>query len=375
MVGTTDPFITVGPAAVYRQNYFIGQKHKTIIAVGNGSRFIEIDYGLPDVQLFAPFAAYPCVRGFGPSEAWGGGYLWECSGLINVTHEYYVDAPPLLSWVLPTGDGNFILLVAYYHLYYAFQGQVATRNTITSDPQDRIRLDFETNEIGSGPFPLIGDPYSLIQGSDTKIRCFACSSTNIREIGVPVKLQSLLASRPFLKQESRTIYTNYNNFRTPFKLYTVQGTVPVLDANPLGLLLYDPVGIFGQQLSGVTPEVFTGISGISSTWSAAFNGAIMRSFPEGLSWILEDSTDGYYNGYPPNKTPAYYGRWNVPNQRPDSFAPGGYQRDSELMQSLDLSSPVFSQHPNPYVVWDWNEPSYCQTMCAALGFNAADLQP
>jgi hypothetical protein len=131
---------------------------------------------------------------------------------------------------------------------------------------------------------------------------------------------------------------------------------------------YEPAKYKGLKASGaVTPSIFASLNQAAQFVSPSF----IKDFPAGRRWITE--AGDFQNGT------QQYGFYSMPGD-PDEVAGGSVVPNSRLTFSLaDQLHPDFVTDPGysvgKYTIWDWDDPNYCRSMCLALGFNTADLQP
>jgi hypothetical protein len=244
--------------------------------------------------------------------------------------------------------------------------------------------------------------FESFRGKTRKIKAYLCSNDFIREISIPPTLQEIIdIAYPDAVDDTTSIVYRENFFAYP--KYSI----------PSGFPIYGDQGLLSANYRGsvFTPAVFERLNTIKQF----VDPNIIKQFPQNLSWVMYDTSEGSYAAYQDSKPspfetptywselyreglPFYHASWIRPNEEPNyeiydpNFASDwvGSSRPRRIPRATlnldperparegatDRTSLVGSYWGEDFVtVWDWNDPDYCRSMCLSLGFSGADLVP
>lgn len=201
--------------------------------------------------------------------------------------------------------------------------------------------------------PTSATPLSI---SATRVnKAYLCTRQSVREITVPTELGKVLnvLNPPFTYSSALGGSVSYPN-------YVALGTINNAD------------DYFVSTSDAYTwsPSVFAGLNAVYQF----VDPSQLRDLAPGKRPVLTDSRYGYYAESSTDRG-LYYAEWTGDrnNIDPEQVA---------SMQRLPMVAVMVPQNPGQVMpgftlnaVWDWDDPIYCQSMCSALGFTAADLQP
>ncbi len=330
---------------------------------------------------------------------------------------------------LPCGQGNFIYIYGFTSVWDAFESEAsyAVRGRFQrTDNSQTIEefpfLGYQDPFTGLYTLQEIPDRLNIInfvesstiepvsftgyRGKERRFAAYVCNNSSIREISIPAGIEPLLnAACPEPVNATRTVYIY--SFGTPEGTF-IQDiyTIP----NPTA-------GIFGSiglttdvsDSQVYTPDVFRNINN-----SVPFTDpANIKTIPEKLLRGLADRRAGSWAAFQDTSTqpsypwmsnfyragaPFYYALWPNKNEQPNlqiwdpnyasdwvnfptpkrvnkatlNLSPNRIDRDGA---GDNFFGPEYYNGEKLITVWDWDDPSYCRSMCKALGFTDADLTP
>lgn len=218
---------------------------------------------------------------------------------------------------------------------------------------------------------------------------YVCNEEKIREIPIPGRISEIIdlinpAPTTMIAEADGTNFDGGEDFYFEY-------TTTVL---PTGAG-FDPsssfsTGFYREGLSvsvdAWTPSIFNALNQLSidNGNGSIFSTGLLRSFPIRKKWVLPDSTKGWWKDYVESipgqgDAVAYYGQWRTPNQKPSSLITGFSPLQSATFRepsgSTFLSSLPANTDDTITVVWDWDDPAYCRSLCLDLGFSEANLTP
>lgn len=248
------------------------------------------------------------------------------------------DASVRTEWLLlPAGGENCILVMIqrYSHVYKIknYSGYFETY----SQPSNFFRP--ESSLLLGEPWPPTTGVTVLSNQAITTNKAYVCSARSIREIAMPSKLETVLNALSLSSFDGPLIVDDSNSF--------------------LGF------GFFSQTFTW-TPFVFTALNNVHQF----INPSLLRSFSPIKPIVITDDRYGWY-GNDPTDNNLYYAY----SYRDNPFDANNRRRFGSVHVAVPTDAYSASPYPVINAVWDWDEPKYCRTICQALGFTLADLQP
>jgi hypothetical protein len=194
-------------------------------------------------------------------------------------------------------------------------------------------------------------------------RVFLVSLATVRQIGIPLKLQRII---DVLNPQSPE--ADYDYFEPPGV-----NTSPVPPRQ-----IYDAAVGYASADDDWTPTIYELMNRVHS-FTEIGN---IQQFPLDLKPVTGDFRYGWFNPDEQNDKSRYYAEWSGNPEIVDMSRP-------DLLDALPDNTHIYTDNWLPdgpwqdkpdktdefAFAWDWDDPSYCRAMCAALGFADADLEP
>ena len=358
----------------------IGIKRTSKIFCGNGSKYIEIEHGIPEGQRLSTSSG----SGSLPVQT-SPGY-----GYHNVT-------------TLPIGGGSCLIIF--------------TASCVLTS----ITIPASGNQFGPAPFGwnyLSLLTYTLNQEHYLTRRIFVCSNEDIREIEIPSAFIPLLdeihapvaVESPYYS----ALYAGYLNQYNGAPYNRVGFVINVFykpseystGDHPGGI--YSVGGVhfdaYAGSVSSITPDIFRDLVERSHTtnWQNSI-GNLVKPLPSNIRYLVEDWSQGAYSlsseWWDADQRyelfnlgdPFCYGIWKKPGEEPyDLSIPSLYDKYPRGTLQMAEERPILEEpayvtgdyygYPSTQKqyfisVWDWGDPKYCREICLALGFAEDDLKP
>jgi hypothetical protein len=201
---------------------------------------------------------------------------------------------------LPTGDGNFILIVFYSYAWY---------RTIETGYWSAIKILAEDGStLGGFTYPpdqmsesdtsyIIGNPtmqpdngrisFEVQSGSGRSVSVFACNNSTIRPIDLPATMEAIVSE--LLPAPSSATLT------TDFRGLTQSYTIPTVSSSFFGPAVYGNCGGYSNDGWGnvYSPEIY----GILNDSAGFVNAGQIKTFPTSQRWGLMDASSGGYQKF------------------------------------------------------------------------------
>lgn len=328
---------------------------------------------------------------------------------------------------LPCGKGNFIYIYGFSSIWDSFETEAsyaAKARYVQSDPFQTIDeypfFGFFNPQTGSYQSEL-PDTLSLIKfvegsiqtidftgyrGKERRFSAYVCNNSSIRQINIPTGIEALLngvCPEPVDATRTVSIYSFgdpdgtfvHNIYSIPNPAFSVSGNtglkVDVFDA-----LIYTP-----QLFKSINDNIqFTDPGNIKTIPEKLFRGLADRS--DG-AWSLFKNTSQqppypWMSNFYREGSTFYYALWANKNEEPNlqiydpAYAPtwAGFPRPKRVPKATlklkdnriprngsgdNIYGPQYYNNEQLKIVWDWDDPAYCRSMCKALGFSDTDLTP
>lgn len=259
---------------------------------------------------------------------------WTSQALTTFASTYGSDY-----FVIPVESDVCVLVVMarYAHIY---QKALFSNSFTSSSPV----VSFPYVVPSSQPAP--SSVTTISQFASVQNKVYICSTEDVREVPIPAKLQSVLS------------------ILNPPMQY--DGSIPI--AGGPESLNNSSVGFASSVYPTWTPSVFAAMQSIY----AFADSSMLQAFSSELNPLLADAREGFFADSLTDSS-HYYAEWTGDRDNIDLNQFQFYDRQDD--RTFSLPSQADSSLPGLNICWDWDDPDYCRTMCAALGFTDADLTP